>query len=122
MKINDIPIQDEKHILILLQRLAAGAESCVILDRDESHFLQTDGKELMFKNPEGLYRSVRKDFSAAELQELFINYYREKSGCLSNYQWQLIPGFSDWESEAEEDDSEENNQRLLNRLKKVLKR
>ena len=122
MKINDIPVQDETHILILLQRLFAGAESFVILDRDESRFLQTDGKELMFKNPEGLYRSERNDFSTSEIQDIFISYYRGQAGCLSKYQWQQIPGFSDWEPEPEEEDEEENNKRLLARLKKLLKR
>lgn len=121
MKINDVSVQDEKHILILLQRLAAGAENCVTLAWNESHFLQTDGNELMLKNPEGLYRSIDHDFSENELCELFMNYYRGKSGCLNKYQWQLIPGFSDWESEIETD-REENTPRFFNRLIKIFKR
>ena len=121
MKINDIPVQDEKHILILLERLAAGAENCITLNRDESHFLQTDGNELMFKNPEGLYRSFDHNFSEDELCELFLNYYRGKSGCLNQYQWQLIPGFADWESAVEED-WEKHSPNFFNRLKKIFKR
>lgn len=121
MKINDIPVQDDTHIRIILQRLFAGSETLVILDRDESHFLQTDGKELMFKNPEGLYRTPPQEFTLEELQELFIKYYHHHTGCLQNYQWEVIPGFSDWETEPEENE-EANNKRLADRLKKLFRK
>lgn len=103
MKINDIPLQGAKHIQIMLERLFAGKEEFVCLDRDERHFLQTDGRSLEYKNPAGLYRATRSGFSPDELEKLFLDYSAGGNEYLNSSQWQELPGFSDWEPEETDD-------------------
>lgn len=103
MKINSIPVQDDTHIRTVLARVMAGSEEFAVLDRDERHFLQTDGYGLEYKNPAGLYRAVQEEFSQEELEAVFLDYYRNGNEYLTKYEWQEIPGFSDWE-EPEKDD------------------
>lgn len=103
MKINDIPLQGSEHITLLLQRLAEGAEEFVVLERDERHFLQSDGSSLEYKNPAGLYRCTRQEFTLKELQELFIDYSTGGNRYLAEYQWAELPGFCDWEPEPREE-------------------
>lgn len=103
MKINSIPIQDEEHIKFILARVIAGSEEFAVLDRDDSHFLQTDGYGLEYKNPAGLYRAVQEEFTQSELEAVFLDYFHNGSEYLNRYQWQEIPGFSDW-GEPEKDD------------------
>ncbi|MBE6380648.1 MAG: hypothetical protein E7047_06935 [Lentisphaerae bacterium] len=103
MKINDVPIQGADHIRIMLARLFAGSEDCVILDRDERHFLQTDGWSLEYKNPAGLYRATRSGFSQSELEAVFIDYYTGGNEYITLFQWEELPGFSDWEPEETDD-------------------
>ena len=102
MKINEVTIQDVQHIKIILERLFNRQEEFVILDRDERHFLQSDGVSLEYKNPAGLYRATQTDFSREELEALFLDYYAGGNEYISRYQWEELPGFSDWEP-AEED-------------------
>ena len=59
MKINDIPLQGSEHIILMLRRLVEGAEEFVVLERDERHFLQSDGNSLEYKNPSGIQKSFR---------------------------------------------------------------
>ena len=102
MKINDIPLQGSEHIILMLRRLVEGAEEFVVLERDKRHFLQSDGSSLEYKNPSGLYRCTQQEFTPDELQELFIDYSTGGSRYLAEYQWEELPGFSDWEPGPQE--------------------
>ena len=73
MQINSIPVQDETHIRTVLARVMAGSEEFAVLDRDERHFLQTDGYGLEYKNPAGLYRAAKEEFTQEELEEVLTN-------------------------------------------------
>ena len=103
MKINDIPLQESEHITLMLRRLAEGAEEFVILERDERHFLQSDGHRLEYKNPAGLYCCTQQGFALEELQELFIDYSTGGNRYLAEYQWTELPGFCDWAPEEPEE-------------------
>lgn len=103
MKINDIPVQDAEHIKLLLDRLMSGAEEFVVLERDGQHFIQTDGYGLEYKNPAGLYRAIQTEFTLRELTGIFLNYYHGGNAFINEYQWQEVPGFSEWEPEVKDD-------------------
>lgn len=103
MKINSIDVQNEEHIKMVLARVMAGSDEFAVLDKDDRHFLQTDGYGLEYKNPAGLYRAVQEEFTQEELEAVFLDYYRNGNAYLNNYQWQEIPGFSDWEEPIQDD-------------------
>ena len=103
MKINDVTVQDEEHIKLILSRVMADAEEFAVLERDASHFLQTDGYGLEYKNPSGLYRAEQNEFTLEELTDLFLNYFHGGNAYITACQWQEVPGFSDWETEEKDD-------------------
>ena len=43
------------------------------------------------------------DVTQEELEAVFLDYYRNGNAYLNNYQWQEIPGFSDWEEPIQDD-------------------